>query len=118
MLVPETSMNKDRGVILWKHKIRAPWKILTVQSKAIASFVKETTNCYFRFGVSPFDARHDLATLLPSENIRHDYLLFRDRNISNTQSATLAASKGGTAFPICFAISIFDPVKLKSSGKD
>lgn len=33
-------------------------------------------------------------------------------------SATLLASKGGTAFPICFAISILLPWNLKSSGKD
>jgi hypothetical protein len=35
-----------------------------------------------------------------------------------TQSAILAASMGGTALPICFAISIFVPMNLNESGND
>lgn len=32
-------------------------------------------------------------------------------------SAILAANKGGTALPICFAISVLVPLKIKKSGK-
>jgi hypothetical protein len=39
-------------------------------------------------------------------------------NMARKQAATALASRGGTALPICLAISIFDPSNAKSSGND
>lgn len=53
-------------------------------------------------------------SLLKTSTAGHHYL---EDNRRRTTSATLAAKSGGTALPICLAISIFVPVKRKSSGK-
>ena len=50
------------------------------------------------------------------EKYRSSFELSTEDNIEYIRSAIAADSLGGTAFPICFAISILVPVKMKLSG--
>ena len=70
------------------------------------------------FGLRVFSRNpsHYSATDLAGKNVRQD-LGFESSN-AKTESATRAANPGGTALPICFAISILLPVNLKLCGKD
>lgn len=87
-----------------------------MDSKSKTHRMNELADNEFRLRVFPRNPSHNPAADLRGKYVGQGFGF--ERSKANTESATLAANPGGTAFPICFAISILLPVNLKVSGKD
>ena len=115
--MPEAPVHKYDLAVPRQYDIRVPRQIAPVNPKSIPHPMNERPNQDFRLCVASFDATHDPATLLRGKIHRSSQRLLIVSS-KYTTSATRAARPGGTALPICRAISIFDPVKTNSSGND
>src|SRR5438445_8177350 len=113
MSVPETSVNKNYCPMFAEDDIGFARNLGNMGTEAEAEFAKHPPHDDFGRGVLARYSRHDGASFLRSENIHYE----RSLRSCSTHPATADARRGGTAFPICFAISILEPMNLKSSGK-
>lgn len=115
--MPETTVNEYDFLVFGQDDVWRTRQPSYVEPITIPFFVKQLTDDYFRLCVATRNLRHNPAAFLSSEDVRHLFASL-DSSSAYTLSAMRAANKGGTAFPICFAISIFVPVNMKSSGND
>lgn len=116
MAMPETTVNKDNFLIAGKNDIGAAWQVLAMQTEPVPHGVKQLSNRDLGFGILAPNRSHDLTALVFRKNVGQDRFL--ESNMANTESATREDMPGGTALPICLAISILLPMNSKLSGKD
>lgn len=115
--MPEAAVDEYYFPVFGENDIRGPGKVSSIQSEPEAHPMNDGADYLFGFRVSTLDPPHYPASLLWREYIVHFALVWAIDRRTYTTSAIRAASSGGTAFPICLAISIFVPLKMKSSGK-
>lgn len=112
MAVPKAAVDENNRAVFRENNVGAAGKVFPMEPEPVPHPVQKAADGQFRSGILPVDSRHDGAPLLAGENVGH----FREFRSFSTQPATAEARSGGTALPICFAISILDPQKMKSSG--
>jgi hypothetical protein len=69
--MPEAPVNEDHAPVFRQDNIRLSGQLRHLEAKAKSELVKLLPNRHFDARVSPSDARHDLASLLGTETVRH-----------------------------------------------
>ena len=106
-------MNEDRDSMLRQDHIRLPGEVFPMKPETVPECVQGFPYGDLGSGVLAANPRHVPASLFGTEPVGHC-----EMRRAYTASATRAANLGGTALPICFAISIFDPLNQNVSGND
>lgn len=57
--MPEAPVHENYQAMFWKDKIRASWKVLTVEAKSKPALVEDSANDFFRFGILATNLRHE-----------------------------------------------------------
>src|SRR3546814_5164152 len=89
--VPEASVHKDRGPVLWKHDVRPAWQTPVVKPEAIAGAVQHRAKLHLRGRVPPLDARHVPASTGRADRVGHHQSPFIESRTSAMTSAIWVA---------------------------
>ena len=111
MAVPETAVHEYCGAITGKDDVGASWEISLMQSKSEASPMQVPSQSQLRRRISRANARHQGASFVAGNYVRHDFLRSTLSSRLNTLPATRRASRGGTAFPTCTYCCVRLPTK-------
>jgi hypothetical protein len=72
--MPETTINKDDCVELWKDDVWLSRQILSMQSVSVSERVEVGSNPHLRLCILSSNSRHIATALLSCMNIRHGSL--------------------------------------------
>lgn len=110
-------MNEYDLAVPWQNDIRIAWELGVALPEAKSEAMNDGAYDDFGAGVLALNVRHDPTAFGFVEYIHAFYCLGAFASSTYTTSAMRAASSGGTALPICLAISILVPLKTNESGK-
>ncbi len=74
MPVPETTIDEDHGVKMWKHQVGATRQVSTVKAKAESARVESTAQQHLWFSVLATDTAHVEPPLHRCQNVGHNFV--------------------------------------------